>query len=584
VLRHWIAALTSLLVCVTGAWGTPPLAPTAGVVRLGPSAGAFAIDRVTRPLAAVDAPFEIALAAGTSGVLRVAAGLVPPVSAAAVCEVTRGAGGAPLASLALDRRTAWVEAEIVLERARGPLRFACRPVGTAMPRFVWARPVLMPQPGRASGPEPLVVVISLDTLRADHVPGFGAPAHWAPGLARLADEGRRFVDTTAQGTWTIPSHFALFFSRLYGLPLGEHRLANLAEALADRGYATAAFTAGGFVAASFGFGQGFDLYVEHDSAHRFGGSDLLALPELLGMVESHVDRHAQAPLFLFVHTYAVHQQTLDEVEWSVRYAAFAPLSIGPDRVAEARRLYRRLVRRTDRALRPLLDRLRRESATRPVVAVVLSDHGEAFGEHANFRHGDDDPSVTLHDEVVRVPLIVWGPGIVPPGASRRPTMLLDVGPSLLDAAGIAIPPSMVGTSLAPLWAAGDESGVVRSGGALSRGARGWALRTASRKLIVETDVLELYDLERDPGERRNVAHLYPRATAHLQHRLWKRVALLGGLRHAPGELVPGCPLCAPTDLFAFFQLVTAAQHRGMQAIEVSAETRERLQALGYVDF
>lgn len=558
-------------------------------------AGYYTLGNVTKPWAAVDAPFEAQVS--QAGVLHVAAALVTPgpgdVVASAVCEVRRvdRPTARPLATLTLDHRKVhgWEETRIVL-RASGPhrLRFECRPEGVAMPRTVWARPLLTPPP-QSPAKNPLIVLLSVDTLRADHIPGFGGRAHRAPALGRLADEGLRFVETTADGTWTLPSHFALLFSRVYGFPIGDHPLISLAQALADHGYATAAFTSGGFVGASFGFCEGFDHYVDLDSAYVYGGSDILALPDLVSSVRERMRRDASMPLFVFMHTYAVHEQTLDEVEWAARYSPMALLEPAPARIAEARRWYRRLVRRTDRTLEPLFDDLRREATRRPVALVLVSDHGEAFGEHDNFRHGDDSRRVTLHDEIVRVPLVVWAPGIVAPGTSRRPTMLLDVAPSILSAAGSAIPPSMVGTDLWPLWHAADaEPGahhvVHGGGGSVTRGARGWALRTASRKLIVEAHGLELYDLERDPAERHNVAHRYPRAVSALRSRLSRRLTHLTRAPRPFGDELPTCPFCSSADLLPYFAIVRASQRPERGEIPIDDDTRDKLHALGYVDF
>jgi len=262
----------------------------------------------------------------------------------------------------------------------------------------------------------------------------------------------------------------------------------------------------------------------------------------------------------------------------------------PARIAEARRWYRRLVRRTDRMLAPLFDDLRREALRRPVALVLVSDHGEAFGEHDNFRHGDDSRHVTLHDEIVRVPLVVWAPGIVAPGTSRRPTMLLDVAPSLLSAAGSAVPPSMVGTDLWPLWRAGNAGAGARQavhrggGGSVIRGARGWALRTASRKLIVEADGIELYDLKRDPAERRNVAHRYPRAVSALRSYLSRRLTRLTRAPRAFGDELPACPFCSSADLMPYFAMVRASQRPERWEVPIDDDTRDKLRALGYVDF
>jgi arylsulfatase A-like enzyme len=156
--------------------------------------------------------------------------------------------------------------------------------------------------------------MSLDTLRADHVSGFGAAPGATPALERIGREGMRFTESMAEGTWTIPSHFALLYGRLYGFPPARPPLRGLAQLLADDGWATAAFTGGGYVGAYFRFHLGFDRFAEYD-ASRDGGSDIRSLPEVLADAERWIAQFAAAPSAVFIHTYAVHELTPEEMRW-----------------------------------------------------------------------------------------------------------------------------------------------------------------------------------------------------------------------------------------------------------------------------
>jgi arylsulfatase A-like enzyme len=194
-----------------------------------------------------------------------------------------------------------------------------------------------------------------------------------------------------------------------------------------------------------------------------------------------------------------------------------------------------------------------------VLLVVMSDHGEAFGEHHNFRHGDDGPRVTLHEEVVHVPLVVWGPSMVARGSSRpgrrcSATLL----PRSWRPAGIPKGLTMTGENLWPLMSV-DASGagpVPSWRASLSRGRPGVGAalprRTSSlfELCAVGPCRLELYALDRDPGERRNLAKSHPRAVAALIGRLSRRVVSLTGVLGMEG-MPPMCPLCGYDQTAAF---------------------------------
>jgi arylsulfatase A-like enzyme len=466
---------------------------------------------------------------------------------------------------------------------------------------VWAQPLLLP----AAAPAPLVVLLSLDTLRADHVTGFAEPAIPTPALAAIGGEGLRFRAAASPYTWTYPSHFALFYSHLYGFSPARRPLIGLAEALGNAGYATAGFTGGGFVGAEYHFERGFDRYAEYDSA-SVDGNEIAVLPSVLADAERWIDGHAASPSFLFLHTYAVHQVPPGEREQKDYGFLVSGQGVTPEKAETARRFYGDLVGRLDAALTPFFDRLRRLAAERPVLLVVLSDHGEAFSEHHNFRHGSSGSLVTLHDELVHVPMMFWSPGIVKPGReSKHPFSLLDVAPTLYAALGVKAPAGVEGRDFWPLVA--DEWGQTLAGlqsdwsdAVVSYRDTGmdapaaWSMRTAELKRIVSPSGFpgvvtnEVYDLAADPAEKVDLAaqdRVGSAATA--MDELGKLLRRLGVAGEAAVDGFPVCPDCALERRRAYWASVlpdgALAPRGGDTEPELDPDTRKRLQALGYLN-
>jgi len=220
----------------------------------------------------------------------------------------------------------------------------------------------------------------------------------------------------------------------------------LASRLRERGYVTAAFTGGGMVNPRIGFGAGFDLY---DVADVGGVREKFARPATssagtrLAPVLDWVDRHADQPFFLFVHTYLVHNYSPSpeflppgEADGRSAERLWRRADLEGDRAAmgELRRRYEATLRQADAEIvAPLLAHLRRGGRDEEVVVALVSDHGEAFLEHEDLGHGR-----SLFAEQVRVPFLLRGPGI--PAGVRRPEWmdLADVGVTL--AALLGLPP------------------------------------------------------------------------------------------------------------------------------------------------
>ncbi len=402
----------------------------------------------------------------------------------------------------------------------------------------------------AEFPHASIVLLSIDTLRADAVTGFGAPEGRTPRLARLGEEGIVFETAIAAAHITAPSHATM----LTGFSPHVHRVAiaglnkffaippsipTLAERLREAGYATAGFTDGVQILPAGGFHRGFDHF-EHE-------------PTGLGMKETRIRRflveRGKKPFFLFAHTYRPHQpyrapldllrELLEDYDgvfaeparkaarashWEVMKASPAqrriamPLSGGHAKTDEDRRFFHRLyeagVTGADRETSDLLDLLAEVGAYDDVILVVTSDHGEAMWEHGIEGH------TNIFDEVLRVPLIVRLPGARYAGRRVPETFAsVDLVPTLLDLVGVPPKMEMEGRSAARALATGRwEEHAAYSAWWFSpdRAPGSFSTRTRSAKRFdVEPHKAPdwiramapsaFYDLAADPGETTNLA-------------------------------------------------------------------------------
>ncbi len=405
----------------------------------------------------------------------------------------------------------------------------------------WHDPTLH-VPGRAARG---VVLISIDTLRPDHLGAYGYPRAVSPALDALAADGAVFLNAYSSSPWTLPAHISL----LTGLDCIRHRvyyedeklsprLPTLAEMMRKAGYACGAVTGGGFVNARYGFSRGFAEY-------GMGQGDLQdsRLAEKGGRkAAAWLEKNADRPFFLFVHTYQVHGPykspdpypsiflgegvrggSLDLVgKLGGRGFIFKPLSEAEK--SEALGLYDAGIRYTDDALvGPLVGALRRLGLYDQTMIVITSDHGEEF-----FEHGGWDHTHGVYDEQIRIPLIVKMPRSDYKGSRLHPVVrLTDIMPSILDEAGVKYDPETLdGRSLRPLLA-GKEKGDRVFLAELAENVvdvhipQRVATNESGRKVILNQPfskeqmeffrtpplvppAVELYDLTADPGERRNL--------------------------------------------------------------------------------
>ena len=383
---------------------------------------------------------------------------------------------------------------------------------------LWGAPLIL-EP-RPRGNRRNVLLVSLDTLRADHVGVYGADLPMTPELDRLAKDGAVFEQAIATYPSTPGSHMSILtgvYPATHGVigPLDvlPADMPTLPQLLAARGYQTAAFTEDGMLVANAGFARGFNYYHENKGSTIWDASGQVdvTFPGGLRWVEAHPGQL----FFLFLHTYQVHEpyspppafdlfKTYEENGRSIPITPSTPVAI------RDRHAYAGEVRYTDSELGRVLAGLAALGELDQTLVVITSDHGEEFWEHGWKAHDE-----SLYDEVLRVPLILRAPGLVP-GGRRIPTQvsLVDLAPTVLDLLGVPAPASMQGRSLVPLFRdpAAAELAARPAFSQLRKRSKQielLAARTPTRKWIWRNGgrgaPLEVYDLTRDPKEHQNIA-------------------------------------------------------------------------------
>lgn len=347
----------------------------------------------------------------------------------------------------------------------------------------------------ASG-EPVrdVVLITIDTLRADALGFAGNDRAATPVLDRLAAQGRAYTRAHAHTVMTFPSHTNILTGRLpfehgvrdnrgFRIPDG---LPTAATLLGGAGFATGAFVGAFPLDAIYGLDRGFDVY---DDDYPKGAQDTeFRLPErrgdeVVGRALAWWREHRGERRFLWLHLFDPH-------------APYEPPEPFASRFQED--LYLGEVAAVDAFLGPLLEPLL-DGGEEPALVVFTADHGESLGEHGELTHG-----LFAYEATLRVPLVLWGAG-VEPGVSIEEVRHIDLLPTLLAAAGVAAPTDLPGRSLlAPSPSAPEPTYFEALSPNLNRG---WApLRGVlldGEKLIV-LPIPELYDLGEDPAEAHNL--------------------------------------------------------------------------------
>jgi len=403
-------------------------------------------------------------------------------------------------------------------------------LGAYGPRVSWA------------GERPNLLLITIDTLRADRLGCYGADSPATPRIDELARRGRLFSRAFANASTTLASHADI----LLGLTPNAHgvhenlnfvvsgELLTLAEYLKSSGYATGAFVGAYPLDSRFGLSQGFDTYDDHyDRNHRENYAALERRAEDVVGPALEWLKGRRSPWFLWVHCWDPHIPYDPPEPFRTRYKGHP---------------YEGEVAYVDAALGKVFDHLKENGLGDSTLVVLTGDHGESLGQHGEKTHG-----FFAYNSTLRVPLIFAGPGLAP-GLATDYVSHVDIFPTICDLLGVAKPRSLQGLSLLPsLEGRALPERPIYFESLYPYYSRGWAPLKGlifGKAKFIESPVPELYDLERDFDELENLAGL--RKTDELKSRL---AGLIGA--QTPSRRVD-------------------AAERG------DRETRERLASLGYV--
>jgi arylsulfatase A-like enzyme len=317
------------------------------------------------------------------------------------------------------------------------------PNGADVGDAVWSIPRLHVSP---SGDDRNLVLISLDTLRPDHLSGYDYIRRTSPAIdAALIARGTMFADAITTFPVTNVAHLSIFTGHYpAALPAAGALPAAvpirmLTEVLRDAGFSTIGITENGLVTRDLGFGWGFDRLIERYHAPIEGAEHVFEQGRQM------LQRNRDRRFFLFLHTYKVHAPYTPSDAFREFFPSGTDDAVHRD-VPEPHRAifddYDRCIREVDAHVRDFLDTLDMLELSDRTFIVLLSDHGEAFGEHGHLGHG-----FSPREEALRVPLVFRGPGIAAGRRVAAPVSLVDVMPTILDLLGLPVPGGVQGRSL-----------------------------------------------------------------------------------------------------------------------------------------
>lgn len=373
---------------------------------------------------------------------------------------------------------------------------------------------------------PNILLISIDSLRADHLGAYGYRRATSPNIDAIARGGTAFETVISPTSWTLPAHMTMLTSlppEKHGVITDRFRLAHDIETVPQRlhraGYDTAGFVSATYLDGLFGFNRGFDVYDDYTILRIAAEKSRTAVTSGL-VADRAVDwlRHRKqtSPFFLFLHFYDVHYNYNPPARFARMFDSSyrgpvtgdinsLPRDVKQRDLAHLVALYDGEIAWVDANIGRVVAALDGMGVAKNTIIVITADHGEEFLDHGQCGHYK-----TLYDEVLRVPLIIRYPGHV--AAGRRvegQVRLMDIGPTVMALAGIRAPRTHDQTAARSLTcyvkpapsarvpsfpAFGDLRGEIAS------------LRTGDAKLIrnLRTHQEEFYDLSRDPGERHDV--------------------------------------------------------------------------------
>jgi len=430
------------------------------------------------------------------------------------------------------------------------------------------------------GPRKDVFLIILDTVRQDSLGCYGCPRDPTPNLDALAADGAKFDQAITPSGWTLPAIASLLTAtwptihgavgRFGSTTRLRDEVPTAPEILRERGFRTTGFANSAFVSPMFGVDRGFDVF---DGKYAFNRTHRRA-DETIDAVLPHLTRRGSRSNFYMVHLFDGHLDYDPPPEHLARFVSEwatprPPLSVWDCRELlgmegskrggsrHVRGVYQGEVSFMDAEVGRLVETLKVQGRYEDATIVVVSDHGEEFLDHGSFEHGH-----TLYDELIRVPLIIKLPGRLDVRGTviEAQVRTLDVMPTIFELCGIPVPVTFDGISLLSMILGHDRvprfayaEDMLYGPDRISGGDGRYKVVQSERPGF--SDELELYDLEEDPGERRNLVRIFPDLARSLSRKL---VAFRRHLLEASG------PLSIP------------------ERVDMDPASIEKLRSLGYV--
>jgi arylsulfatase A-like enzyme len=402
---------------------------------------------------------------------------------------------------------------------------------------------LRPFPKTTAAIPARIILIGIDTLRADHLSCYGYSRQTSPGLDALAREGVRFENAYSSAPWTLPAMTSIFTSLpppQHGIEARDlhldHSVPTLAGAFTSQNWPTSAFITHIFVSHIFGLNSGFQEFQELSIDWSFQEGSQLKAEQLNAHVFPWLDTHRNKKFFLYLHYFDPHWDYDPPAPYDRKFTnpnykgpasgKFSYLrkylrtsdGLTPEDIQHVVDLYDGEIAYTDYHLSKLFEKLKAMQMWDDSLVVVLADHGEEFKEHGSFHHH------TLYREALHVPVILKPPGGRPRDWRAVVTermQTIDIGPTLLQMSGLKIPQSFRGSSIIPLMNGSIKTDRI----VFARDKRSHSVKSAiiadQFKLIdffTDTGVLKkqkLFNLDSDPKELYSIEEQEPKIVKQL---------------------------------------------------------------------
>jgi len=477
--------------------------------------------------------------------------------------------------------------KINLPPIKGDVRLLLKTTGDPEACAFWFNPVVYNRnPGNIN-----IILISIDTLRADHLGCYGYGRNTSPNIDELASDSAVFLNTYSLSPWTLSSHVSMMTSLIEAHHQVSREfekinpsLVTLADTLRKSGFYCSAVTGGGYVSYLYGFSKGFNQYIQHNEGIRRNSSATWTFKRASNWIDKNKDKN----FFLFLHTYQPHtpyscpqpynSMFLDkDAKWHTidyfHHLGGAEGIFNPHSEKEIKNiidLYDSEIRFTDEELiRPLIQELKELGIYQKTMLVFTGDHGEEFYDHSGWFHGH-----SLYNEMLKVPLIIKFPENKFAGRHiKNVVRLTDIMPTILDEIDFdTVGLKLDGKSLVPVIKGKDKKERVfvayKAENVFgSHIPEKYAINSGRYKLILnrkmpEKDIsffttappfrgeFELYDLYADPFEKNNAAEKMPAVVSQILEEM---------------ELI-----------------YAKAEKREVFKVKIEGEVRERLRSLGYI--